>query len=257
MKSTFAFFSCVVGLAVMVGCGGSDSPATTNLGGTQNQSGQSGQGGQGGQAGQSGEAGVGGLNQSGQAGSSGGGAGSAGTTSGPYTKADNCQDKFGNALTDSFGRLDGKVVALVRPLDTQCPLVNDDHLVIQLMMNGAVYRMVVNVADIGYAEKDAPLKGEPWSEGWHTTVKMDYPSDFDIHAADFTTYPMNDLVMKIVDQIEVNDQISVYAVSSGGSYASSAHLVHRNNVGFDGGIALHPTAESTHYLLFRFDNQKF
>src|SRR5262245_41579858 len=36
-------------------------------------------------------------------------------------KAAQCADQFGAALTDSYGRVDGTVLALVDPSDTQCP----------------------------------------------------------------------------------------------------------------------------------------
>ena len=61
------------------------------------------------------------------------------------TSAANCVDSFGDALTDSFGRIDGKLIAVVKPTDTQCPTFNNDHLLLEVEMNAAVYRVVVNV----------------------------------------------------------------------------------------------------------------
>jgi hypothetical protein len=167
-----------------------------------------------------------------------------------------CTDQFGNALTDSYGRVDGTVLALVSPGDVQCPLPNNDHLVIEVTMNGAVYRMVVNI-DVFYAELEAKLFGPAWAEGWHTNVQLDYPSALGLTSADFKSLSMIDMTEKIESEIVPGQQISVLAVSSGGTYADSAHLVHRNGGGHDGAIILNPATDSPHYLVFRFDNQSF
>jgi len=42
-----------------------------------------------------------------------------------------------------------------------------------------------------------------------------------------------------------------------GEYASSAHLIHRNNTKPDGAIALDPLSPSPRLLLFRFSDQSF
>jgi len=203
--------------------------------------------------------GAGGAAAGGGGGSTGpGGSGLGGSGGAPDAdKAASCADTFGDALTDSFGRLDGPVLAVVAPTDTQCTLPNDDHLVIQVTMGGAAYRMVVNVADVYLAEKDAPLAGAPWAEGWHTDVSLDYATVLDAHGEDFAPHSMEELVALVSAPIEIGAPISVYATSSGGTYASSAHLVHRNAPGADGAIVVDPMAASPHYLLFRFANQSF
>lgn len=175
-------------------------------------------------------------------------------------KAENCADTFGDALTDSYGRVDGTVLAIVGPTDTQCALPNDDHLVIQLTMNGAVYRMVVNVDEVFYAETESPLVGPAWQEGWHTeaNVALEYPTTLNIHSEAFTSVPMTELVEKVSAEIDIGARLSVYAVSSGGEFAASTHLVHRNNATYsDGAIVVNPTSANPKYLLFRFSNQSF
>ena len=217
-----------------------------------------------GEAASGGGAGLGPGATTGTAGASAGGTGGIGGTSGasgtggaPIDKAMNCASMFGDALTDSYGRIDGTVEAIVAPDDGQCPLVNDDHLVIQVRMNGAVYRMVVNIADVAYATTSAPLIGPAWQEGWHTDVALEYPTDLDAHSDGFEQLPLEVLVEEISSGIDLGAPISVYAVSSGGEYASSAHLIHRNNTGSDGAILLDPTSEAPVYLLFRFASQSF
>lgn len=184
-------------------------------------------------------------------------------------KAQQCAATFGNKLTDSFGRLDGTVWAIVTPFDTQCVLSNDDHLVLQVTMNGAVYRAVVNVMstwegvdpNVRFADVEGPaLPGDSWSEGWHTNVALDYPSMLNVHSSQgFTPYPMNELLQQVTGRINIGDKVSVFGSSSGGSKADSMHLVHRNTAGekIDGAIVLNPTSATPHYLLFHFANQSF
>lgn len=185
------------------------------------------------------------------------GQGGAGGAPVDIDKAENCADTFGDALTAAFARLDGTVVAVVGPTDTQCALPNNDHIVIQVMMGGDVYRMVVNVDGVFYAETNAPLVGPAWSEGWHTGVALEYDTTLNVHSDAFAFHSMAELVELVTDATELGAPISVYAESSGGEYASSAHLIHRNNSKPDGAIALDPQSPTSRMLLFRFDNQSF
>jgi hypothetical protein len=186
-----------------------------------------------------------------------GGEGGEGGGPADVDKAKDCADTFGDGLTAAFARLDGTVLAVVGPTDTQCTLPNDDHLVIQVTMGGEVYRMVVNVDGVFYAETGAPLVGPAWAEGWHTGVALEYDDTLDMHSDAFVYYPMAELVELVTDAIELGAPISVYAESSGGEFASSAHLVHRNNSKPDGAIALDPLSANPRLLLFRFSNQSF
>jgi hypothetical protein len=180
-------------------------------------------------------------------------------------KSARCASAFGSALTASFGRIDGTVLALVAPWDTQCPQPNSDHLVLQVTMNGAVYRMVINVLstragqdpNVRFVEVPGALVGGPWSEGWHTSVALDYPSTLNADARMFTPYPMKPLVDQVSSRIALGSKISVFAQSSGGSTAASAHLIHRNGNNVDGAVVLDPTAPKSRYLLFAFADQIF
>jgi len=153
-------------------------------------------------------------------------------------KAANCADTFGTALTNSFGRLDGTVVAVVPPAHPTCAGQNGTHVVVQVKMKGDVYRMVVNVQsdfanDAGsydaYAFHTAhDLVGPPWADGWHTDVSLDYATDLNAHRESFTPGSLSVLTQTLTDAITIGSNIRVYATSSGGSRADSAHLVHRN-----------------------------
>ena len=178
-------------------------------------------------------------------------------------KAAACASTFGSELTAAFGRLDGTVLAVVGPTDTQCALPNSDHVVVQVTMHGAAYRMVVNVLssgtdpDVYLAAVDAPLAGGAFEEGWHPGYALDYVTTLGEHSDAFTAHPMAELVALVTDEIELGAPISVYATSTGGSYADSAHLVHRNATNSDGAIVLQPDTSAPHYLLFRFGDQAF
>jgi hypothetical protein len=179
------------------------------------------------------------------------------------SKAAACASTFGAELTNAFGRIDGTLLAVVGPSDTQCVMPNDDHLVVQVTMHGAAYRMVVNVLstgavpDVFYATVPAPLAGGPFAEGWHPGYALDYVTTLGVHADAFAAHPMAELVEIVTAQLELGAPISVYATSSGGSYAHSAHLIHRNLADADGAIVLGPDTASPRYLLFRFSDQSF
>jgi hypothetical protein len=176
---------------------------------------------------------------------------------GTADKAARCASTFGQALTNSFGRVDGKVLAVVQPTDTQCALANDDHLVLEVLMNGEVYRMVVNL-DVGLASRPAALPAPAFAEGWHEAQTLDYPSLLGLHSTDFERAPdLATMSRRIADLIDVDDDVSVYASSSGGETASSAHLVHRNGGQHDGAIVVGARSASPTFLAFAFSNQAF
>ena len=154
-------------------------------------------------------------------------------------KAATCASTFGSALTDAFGRIDGTVLAVVPPNLQTCAQPNRTHLVLQVSMQGAAYRMVLNVdAEVSTRELDAPLAGPAWSDGWHTDAPLDYVTTLGAHSGDFTKAA--DPVALVTDQLELGARVSVYATSTGGTKADSAHLVHRNATNADGAIVIAP-----------------
>lgn len=175
-------------------------------------------------------------------------------------KAAACASTFGDKLTNAFGRVDGVVTAVVRPSDVSCPLPNNDHVIIQIRMEGAIYRLVVNVqsnrgADlrVRMATMEHALLGEPWAEGFHIGIPVDYPTMLNAHSDAFTPDEMDPLVAKIADAITIGAKLSVFATSSGGS---SAHKVHRNGGNRDGAIILDPDTKPR-WFLFAFADQTF
>ncbi len=212
----------------------------------------------GGGAGAGGES-AGGASSEGGAASGGGGSAQGGAP--PEDKAALCDDTFGDELTNAFGRIDGTVLAVVRPEDTQCPTVNDDHVVLEITMHGATYRAVVNILstsadpDVRFLAFDHAMPGPPFEEGWHTGGFVDYVSDFGVHSgAPFEPVPMAALADRIADEITIGQKISVFSESDGGS---SSHKIHRNGGTTDGAIILDPDGPSPRALLFHFDDQQF
>ena len=171
-------------------------------------------------------------------------------------KAKSCVGSFGSLFTKSDGRADGTLVALVRPVDQQCPMPNGTHVVLEVSMLGQVQRLVASVNGVAVATASAPLLGPPYAEGWHTNISLDYPSYLGKHSTDFTSVTQDQAVAFVCSHLTVGAPVSVYAYSDG-SIPSSAHQVHRNDAYPDGAIAVDPQSGNPTYLLFRYENQTF
>lgn len=190
----------------------------------------------------------------------------AGSDGGRGTNTDigQCTNVFGDQLVQGFGRIDGTLAAIVRPVDLQCPFSDDNHVTLQVRMNGATYRMIVNVESkrVGQDPRvrlmllDTPLPAPAWQEGWHQGMIFDYPTTLGVHDTTFTPHPLTDLVNQIVAQARIGEKVSVYGVSGVGR-PESAHLVHRNDVEYDGAIVFGAATSTPRFLLFAFDSQAF
>lgn len=175
-----------------------------------------------------------------------------------------CADTFGNKLTAAFGRLDGVVYAVQKPSDTQCVMPNSDHVVLQVLWAGGVYRMVVNVESNGadpkvrYGVFEKPLPAPAFAEGWHTDAPLDYVTTLNVHSTDtaFQPYEMDALVTAMAKELTVGAPIAVYATSGEGR-PESTHLVHRNKTDKDGAIVVNPKSATPKMLLFHFPDQTF
>jgi hypothetical protein len=178
------------------------------------------------------------------------------------SKAARCATDFGGELTAPFGRMDGTVLAIVKPTDQQCTLPNRNHTTIQILSGGKVYRMVVSVVstragvapDVRFASVQRPLPAPAWADGWHVNAPLDYVTTLNVHNADFVATPKDQLVQLVDNAIALDSKISVYATTQGGP---SAHLVHRNRDNADGAIVLNPNSAKPTFLLFHFEQQVF
>jgi hypothetical protein len=179
-----------------------------------------------------------------------------------------CASTFGAALTEGFGRLDGIVYAVQKPSDKDCVMPDKDHVVLQVLMEGAVYRMVVNLeSDLGgpdtklrFASFPHALPAPEFAEGWRTGIPLDYANVLGAHSEDggFTALTPDEAVTKIAAEVKVGDPVSVYGVTPAGQGASGER-VHRNEPGKneDGAIVIGPTSASPRFLLFHFAEQTF
>jgi hypothetical protein len=194
---------------------------------------------------------------------------------GPGTDADmpmlgKCAASFGNALSEGFGRIDGVVFAVQKPTDQTCAMPDPDHVVVQVLMNGAVYRMVIDVGSsrptgttdtqVRYAKFPHAMPEPAYAEGWNTGIPLDYANLLGAHSTDggFSQLTFDEGVAKIVAELKVGDPVSVYAISATG-HPESAEMVHRNMPGTntDGAIVLAPTSNAPTFLLFHFAEQTF
>lgn len=174
-----------------------------------------------------------------------------------------CAQTFGGALTAGFGRLDGTLRAIVRPGVEGCGPVNGSHLVLQLDVQGAPYRVVINVASdrgddrrVRLDTRTHALPAPAFSEGWHLGVTLDYVTEFALHSTDFTPYERDALVAEVLRGARVGAPVAVYS-TNGGSYRDSTHLVHRNGGNHDGAVVFDPQGASPTWLLFHFVEQTF
>lgn len=182
-------------------------------------------------------------------------------------KAANCAHTadLGAEFVNGFGRADGLVRAVVPPSETHCETsCNPSHLTIEVDIRGKAHRLVVTMVDtksadhkMFFAERDAPLVGGAWAEGWHQAadVKLDYPTALGLHGTDFVSFDRDVLAGKVSEQIQVGDKISVFATCQTDKFR--AHLVHRNGAYADGAVVVHPDT-APHYLAFYYlQNQNF
>lgn len=163
-----------------------------------------------------------------------------------------CTNEFGDALSSAYGRLDGILVAVVPLGEDQCN-GDQDHLHLQVRANGQIYDVAMNM-NVRMLANDAPRTGDPWTEGWHPGVALDYVGTLATHSSDFTAYAKDALAQHIEDLTTTINHISVYGTGYG---PDGMHKIHRNFTNNDGAVVLDPLSNTPTYLLFHFDNQSF
>lgn len=160
-----------------------------------------------------------------------------------------CTSSFGSALDTSYGRLDGILVAIVKPGVFGCN-GDSDHIHLQIEIAGSRYDVAINAqSDVLTTARDAVVSLTPWTEGWHPGTGFEYTSL--VHSTDFAAAP--DLVTQLTDELETVNHISIYSRGYG---PDGTHLVHYNN-GLDGAIVMKPLAAKPHVRMYRFTNQSF
>ncbi len=168
-----------------------------------------------------------------------------------------CTDQFGNALTSTFGRLDGILVSIVMPGGSHC---NSDasHVHLQVRANGAVYDVAVNVGsggqqDVHTTTRDIALVGPAWSEGWHTNISDSYVT-LGVHSSDIPLQTAAEIIAALQSDLATANHITIFGTGYG---PDGAHLIHYNGSGHDGLIVTKPLSTTTHARLFSFTSQSF
>ncbi len=169
-----------------------------------------------------------------------------------------CTSTFGSALSTPHGRLDGTLVSIVMPTDKNGCNADSSHVHLQVLMNGSVYDVAVNVSDpanVDFLEEDLALPDGAFSEGWHTGAAddLDYVS-LGFHDTDFTAIPEDTLAQMLSTELADVNHISVFMTGYG---PTGGHDVHRQGSGEDGAIVIRPLSALPHILLFHFATQSF
>jgi hypothetical protein len=162
-----------------------------------------------------------------------------------------CTGAFGSALTTSFGRLDGYLVAIVPAGHRGC---NGDstHVHLQVRAQSAVYDVAVNVDGL-FHQQDLARPGAAWSEGWHTGVTDSYAS-LGVHSSQFAASTVAQLGPEIEMLLANANHVSIYATGYG---PTGVHLVHYQGRGNDGMVVLDPLSPTSHALMFAFQGDTF
>ena len=171
-----------------------------------------------------------------------------------------CTGTFGSAMTATFGRLDGVLVAIVDPNTTTSCRGDDNHIHLQVRVNGSIEDIAVNSAstsgnpNIDFLAVNSSLKGGAWSEGWHPGVQLDYPSNLGVSSGQFAERTPTQLTTAVDSALASANHVSIFTT---GFDATGGHLIHRNGSSHDGAIVINPLSASPRYLLFHFTTQSF
>jgi len=171
-----------------------------------------------------------------------------------------CTGTFGSAMSATYGRLDGFLVAIVDPNTGSSCRGDDNHVHLQVQVNGGVEDIAVNIAstsgnpNVDFRTLAASLGGGAWSEGWHTGVQLDYATSLGVHSSSFTEETASQLTSLVDNALANANHVSIFTT---GFDPTGGHLVHREGSNHDGAIVINPTTSNPTYLLFHFANQSF
>jgi hypothetical protein len=164
----------------------------------------------------------------------------------------------GNAVNSSYGRLDGTLVYVVDVgTDSQC---NGDysHVHLQLEVSGAVYDVAVDIGksgdEVGIFQESITVPGGVWSEGWHGSDALAYPS-LGLHSTQFPLMAPDAIGTEVESLLAGVSKVSIFC--KGYSQGNGCHDVHYEDGYNDGAIVLDPTAATSETLFFRFSDQSF
>jgi hypothetical protein len=168
-----------------------------------------------------------------------------------------CTSSYGNALSGTFGRLDGYVVSVVLPGGSSKCNADSTHIHIQVLMGGDVYDVAVNVDGGFWYDSKFDLPDGTWSEGWHGSDGLNYVS-LGAHSTDFASINQSSLVTTLETALASANHITAYGTTYTGSDSGTGiHDIHRQSTNKDGALFLDPTSATPRSLLFRFSTDSF
>lgn len=161
-----------------------------------------------------------------------------------------CTAALGNALTTSFGRLDGFLVAIV-PVGQRSCNGDSTHVHLQVAAMNATYDVAVNVDGLFHQQDVALAAG--WTEGWHTGIANSY-STLGAHSSAFMPTNVAALAMTVESALANANHVSVFATGYG---PDGVHLVHYKGRSSDGMVVIDPLGPTPHALMFAFQGDTF
>jgi hypothetical protein len=247
-------FTSIASVACLAACGGASSapPGVSDDGGT-GDAGTIGSGG--------GDSG-GGTADGGDAGTSSSDASGLPDDSGSAARNSTCtplSQQTGTAVDTSHGRLDGTLVYVLPLKGSNACNGDDSHVHLQVEVSGQVYDVAVDVGstgdEVGLYQTSLALSGGAWSEGWHGSDSLAYPT-LGLHSTSFPLDSPSSIAASVEALLQDTAQISIFC--TGYSQGNGCHDVHyENGAGNDGAIVLDPSAATPSVLFFRFSDQTF
>ncbi len=165
----------------------------------------------------------------------------------------------GTLANTDHGRLDGTLVYVIAPgLDPKC---NGDssHVHLQIEVQSLVYDVAVDIGqsgdEVGMLQQTMTVPGGTWSEGWHGTDTLAYPS-LSLKSTAMPLQAPATIGSDVMAALETTSKVSIFCTSY--SQGNGCHDVHyENGNGEDGAIVLDPTSATSPILFFRFEDQSF
>ena len=165
-----------------------------------------------------------------------------------------CTNTLGTALSATYGRLDGYLVAIV-PAGSNACHGDADHIHLQILVSNEVYDVAVNVGatthDVHTATRE--LSFPAWTEGWHPGAQEDYVT-LGVHSTDLPLETAAQIANDLAADFATANHISIFATGYG---PDGVHLVHRNGSSHDGLIVTKPLSSAAHARMFSFTTQTF
>jgi len=137
---------------------------------------------------------------------------------------------------------------------------DESHVHLQIEVSGSIYDVAVDIGtapndEVGYLEQTMAVPGGTWSEGWHATDTLSYPT-LGIHSTAFGLMDPAAVATEVESVLASTTKISIFCTGySQGNGCHDVHYEHGN--GDDGAIVLDPTSATSPMLFFRFATPSF